>query len=495
MQIHELNNYSGSLGDAYLVADNGSDTGKMKTTALTDPLNERIDNIISGPAPSAAEIIDARRGANGTNYTSLGAAIRSQVSDLTNDLDQVATIETESNNYYNNLTATLNKSFDSTGEVIDSATRCLSDKIYMAGDISVTCYLSQSVRDVNGIIGCWKHDGTFERITLTYKNPAERIYQLPADTDYIRVTVDNQYINNTMVCHEIPSEYVPYDEPHTEVLLRDYVPLTDTMKNEVKEMIPTDIFEGKTILFTGDSICYGAGWRLDNENDYLAQHDDMINKIGGNTNLYLNSGWAQIIAENHPLASVYGYGLGGTRIQRDAARISSKGYDDSILERITVMKSEAEYVIFQGGINDCFSKLPLGNIVENNNNADYNPSSIVLDEYTFAGAMERLCINALSKWTDAKIGFILTPKNHTCEHQNYIVDGVDFRLSKYMDIAKKACEKWGIPTLDLFHECGFNTGIIGGNTEYFQDGDNTHPTEKTYRLFLADKIEAWLKTL
>lgn len=86
MQIHELNNYSGSLGDAYLAADNGSDTGKMKTTALTDPLNARIDNIIAGPAPSAAEIVDARLGDDGVTYPSLGAAIRDQVTDLKSDL-------------------------------------------------------------------------------------------------------------------------------------------------------------------------------------------------------------------------------------------------------------------------------------------------------------------------------------------------------------------------------------------------------------------------
>lgn len=86
MQIHELNNYSGSLDDAYLAADNGLDTGKMKTTALTDPLNARIDNIIAGTAPSAAEIVDARLGADGVTYPSLGAAIRDQVTDLKSDL-------------------------------------------------------------------------------------------------------------------------------------------------------------------------------------------------------------------------------------------------------------------------------------------------------------------------------------------------------------------------------------------------------------------------
>lgn len=94
MQIHQLNNYSGSLDDAYLAADNGSDTGKMKTTALTDPLNARIDNIIAGPAPSAAEIVDARLGADGVTYSSLGAAIRDQVTDLKSDLDELIKTET-----------------------------------------------------------------------------------------------------------------------------------------------------------------------------------------------------------------------------------------------------------------------------------------------------------------------------------------------------------------------------------------------------------------
>lgn len=99
MQIHELNNYSGSLGDAYLVADNGSDTGKMKTTDLTDPLNARIDNIISGPAPSAAEIIDARQGADGIIYNSLGQAIRSQFGEI----DEKFPISPDMTNFFDHV--------------------------------------------------------------------------------------------------------------------------------------------------------------------------------------------------------------------------------------------------------------------------------------------------------------------------------------------------------------------------------------------------------
>lgn len=100
MQIHELNNYKGTLdSSAYLAVDNGSDTGKVSTTELlaetnaaVSHLNGRIDNIIAGgEAPSASEIVDARYGADGVTYPSLGAAIRDQVTDLKSDLSNETT--------------------------------------------------------------------------------------------------------------------------------------------------------------------------------------------------------------------------------------------------------------------------------------------------------------------------------------------------------------------------------------------------------------------
>ena len=90
MQIHELNGYTGALDDAYMAVDNGSDTGKEKIKDITDPLNARIDNIIAGPASSAQEVIDARLGADGITYPSLGDAIREQVTDIESDIGHVS---------------------------------------------------------------------------------------------------------------------------------------------------------------------------------------------------------------------------------------------------------------------------------------------------------------------------------------------------------------------------------------------------------------------
>lgn len=79
MQIHELNNYNGDLDSAFLALDNGNDTGKATVQYLLAAINARIDNIIAGEAPSAAEVTDARLGANGVTYPSLGDAIREQI--------------------------------------------------------------------------------------------------------------------------------------------------------------------------------------------------------------------------------------------------------------------------------------------------------------------------------------------------------------------------------------------------------------------------------
>lgn len=102
MQIHELDNFVGALdSNAYLAIDNGSDTGKKSVSDvladvnadinnLSQSLNDRIDNIIAGgSAPSASEIVDARLGYDGVTYPSLGAAIRGQDNNLSNEIGNI----------------------------------------------------------------------------------------------------------------------------------------------------------------------------------------------------------------------------------------------------------------------------------------------------------------------------------------------------------------------------------------------------------------------
>lgn len=91
MQIHELNDFAGTLGSgAYLAIDNGTDTGKISSEGLLAATEARIDNIIAGPAPSAEEIVDARLGADGVTYPTLGDAIRDQFTDVKSEIKSLA---------------------------------------------------------------------------------------------------------------------------------------------------------------------------------------------------------------------------------------------------------------------------------------------------------------------------------------------------------------------------------------------------------------------
>lgn len=128
MQIHELNTFSGTPGNNnYLAIDDGTDTGKISGTNLLAPVNTRIDNIISGLTVDA-EVIDARLGADGVTYPSLGTAIRTQVSDLKSALDMID--EHYSVNLFNKETATIGYLHDhNAGSLSVSANFAVTDYI------------------------------------------------------------------------------------------------------------------------------------------------------------------------------------------------------------------------------------------------------------------------------------------------------------------------------------------------------------------------------
>lgn len=201
MQIHELNNFSGDLDSgAYLAVDNGTDTGKVLKQDLlksaTDAvglldteLNARIDNIIAGgTAPSAAEVTDARIGANGDVYSSLGTAIR--------EADKVITgeIETFANSKLINLIDynTLKPGFinGNTGAYTSGASgsgldRC-TDFIKVSPGETYNLYAPTGTNWNMNIV---EYDGTKSFIKGTAGGIRRQI--LDASTEYIRVSLQS----------------------------------------------------------------------------------------------------------------------------------------------------------------------------------------------------------------------------------------------------------------------------------------------------------------
>lgn len=220
----------------------------------------------------------------------------------------------------------------------------------------------------------------------------------------------------------------------------------------------------KTILFNGDSIVQSN----------LNSDPQIVTPIAPND----NRGWVARTQINNPNSICYGYGVSGTTITK------RNNQNDSILERCVTMFTQhpnADYIILEGGINDMFLDLPIGEITDGYNDT-YN-------EYTFCGALESMFRYITLNFKGKKCGFINIFKVPSCTNQkNYV--------PKIIDI----CKKWQIPMLDLYNESDLNYYLDSIRQDYSRitelrpDGDGLHPNSNGYNL-LQNKIESWIKSL
>lgn len=233
------------------------------------------------------------------------------------------------------------------------------------------------------------------------------------------------------------------------------IPLKVWKKDKSKQ---DNLLYGKKITVNGDSICYGAG---------------------------STGGYAKIIGENNNM-TVQNIGVGGGTIA--AETYSGDTAKHWISRTIGNMDADADFAILEGGVNDASIGVPMGEMSSGYNGA--------FDDTTFIGAFESMLYQLVTRFAGKKYGYIAV-------HQmtaNYRV-GNDESTSYYY-AAKKCCEKWGVPFLDLnvsvppfafFNES--NEGLNALKTTYTHNGDGWHPNEEGYRKYYVPKIEAWLKTL
>ena len=210
----------------------------------------------------------------------------------------------------------------------------------------------------------------------------------------------------------------------------------DTASNPLK---------GKIATFTGDSICQGAGYA---------------------------GGYAKIIGEDYDM-TVENIGVSdGTVVQWQNKFCIS--------ESIADMRSDADYVILEGGGNDADwgpQYIPVGTL-----SSGYNDT---LDTTTFAGAFETMLKSAIARFPNAKIGYIFP---HKC------IAAFDAPNGAYHTMAISALEKWGIPYCDL-NVIVPPLGYIDDLKTTYTRGDGIHPNEAGYRTFYAPKIVAFMQTM
>lgn len=252
---------------------------------------------------------------------------------------------------------------------------------------------------------------------------------------------------------------ITIDEHNTILYVGGHETVTAVVKKYLYDTKLTTRFSNiyrKKVTLNGDSIAFGAGTGGTGFMDYIATKYNMtLDKKA----------------------------VSGATIANLSSRYPDK---HCICTSIDTMAEDANYIIFEGGYNDWLLWTQIGALTDTMTGD--------LDDTKFYGALESICRQALAKWENGKIGFIITHKiNDAWRTQKQ--EGVTYpTLDGYYQAIKNVCEKYSIPYLDLSKVSGLNTELQNYK-KYTYNSDGVHPTKDGYQIFYVNTIARWMENL
>ncbi len=227
-------------------------------------------------------------------------------------------------------------------------------------------------------------------------------------------------------------------------------------------------FEGKTILFDGDSITAGTGFT--NERN--------------NPNIYPN-----IVAKKLGM-SVINKAIGGSALaskpDNETRNPLVLRYDTQIVDDVA---QTVDIVYIAIGSNDwTYTYTPLGTM------EDRVPT-------TFYGALHLLCEGLLKKYPGKAIVFATPIKRRLSANattpNSSLKNGKT--LKEYGEIIKEVCDFYSIPVIDMYSECCMTPFIDNHIDLYFQEEFGTatsitHPNEDGHKV-MARRVVAGLRSI
>lgn len=227
--------------------------------------------------------------------------------------------------------------------------------------------------------------------------------------------------------------------------------------NTVFEEETSNKLAGKTVLFLGDSLTEGVRGTTSKYNGYPY----VFEKLSG--------------------ATVYEYGIGGTRIAyQKNPTLHKPRHDIFFASRVFDMHAEADYVVVFGGSNDFANgDAPLGNF------GDTTP-------VTFYGALHDLYTRLCEKYPQATI-FAVTPL-----HRGDIVNGANAvgcerkdGIAPYVNAIKQVAESFHITVIDANRDWKMDP-LIDGQREAYFSADDIHPNDNGHR-YIAERLFEFIK--
>ena len=228
----------------------------------------------------------------------------------------------------------------------------------------------------------------------------------------------------------------------------DYEDRIVVMEEKVEDLSNgvTEPLYNKKIVYDGDSICYGAGYR---------------------------GGYARIIGEL----------TAGTYVNQaeGGARLVTRGSHSwhSVVDNLPNLPTDGDLYCFEGGINDYWTS---GMILGTFSNTDYKGE---LDKTTVCGALEAIFRYALDHFVGKPICFVIT---HKIQETAFKTNSSGNTFQEYRDAMVGICRKYSIPYYDAFTESGLNGWNDAHNDAFFTEGDGCHPNVEGYRRYYVPQL-------
>ena len=147
------------------------------------------------------------------------------------------------------------------------------------------------------------------------------------------------------------------------------------------------------------------------------------------------------------------------------------------------MSSDADLICFEGGINDYWGNVPLGNFIDN----DYSGE---LDDTTLIGALESIIRQAINKWVGKPICFVIV---HKITSTVYNRNSAGYTFQEAHDKIVALLKKYAIPYYDAFECSGLNGYNNIQNQNFLTAGasgqpDGCHPNKDGYLNYYVPQL-------
>ncbi len=124
-----------------------------------------------------------------------------------------------------------------------------------------------------------------------------------------------------------------------------------------------------------------------------------------------------------------------------------------------------DMIVLQGGVNDAWDDVEVGEISEG------YPATFSYDPSTFAPALEQILSYVEDYFPDATVCYIINFKFLNASMGISLMD-----MDRYVDATIEICEKWGVPYLDLYH----NEELVDALHPYKKGSNGTKQYQTTY---------------